>query len=395
MTYSQNSHPLTLLEWFSTTAPPSHGIPSILLLDGGVSTHLEHLIAPQTFSHRELWSSSLLLTQEGREYIKQGHADWLLAGSDILTTVTYQCHFGLVGTGSNNDDESDIGTIVSKETMSKMIRQGIEIARDAIYQQVASTKSSITRSVGPFVVASTGPYGAAMADGSEYSGNYPLNVTEQALLQFHRQKAAGLWDCHPDGIAVETIPNLLEVGVVCQVLQELKQRKKHQYPCCCWISLACQDGTRLNDGSLLKDALDIIQSMDSNNEFITAIGVNCCDSVHIAPLVKTIAQHIFSCCKRDVAPRGIVVYPNSGESWDAANEEWKEGTGADNAQFADRLIEVVSIIHETWKKRRLEFEGPICAPKILLGGCCRTSQRTIATLRNRIDAMQDQFLVKE
>jgi homocysteine S-methyltransferase len=352
-------------------------------MDGGVSTHLEHLIAPQTFSHRELWSSSLLLTHEGREYIQKGHMDWLAAGSNIVTTVTYQCHFGLV--------DGDEKRVVSQDIMTEMIQNGVKLAQQAVKQQQQTTSTTesygVDSPLGPFVVASTGPYGAAMADGSEYTGKYPPQVTKDALFQFHLQKAKALWDCTPDGLAVETIPNLQEVGVICQVLKELQEAPSTSGGGGCWISLACRDGTHLNDGNSLQDALNVIQSMDPDNDHVAAVGVNCCDSDHVTSLVQILAQHVVSHSKTNLPPRGIVVYPNSGESWDAAKEEWKDGTGADDAEISDRLVRAVAILRDVCKNHSSKTGTPVVLPKIVLGGCCRTSEKTIASLRERVDIL--------
>lgn len=416
-----HSPTMTLSDWFSSSSSSSSSnttleYPAILLMDGGVSTHLEQLIAPQTsFSHRELWSSSLLLTQEGRNTTQQGHADWLVAGSNIVTTVTYQCHFGLASGSSSrstvvdtrvaddrdtHDSTSESGMVVSKDTMSEMIRQGVHLARKAIEEHMLSSPSNDRLECPFYVVASTGPYGAAMADGSEYTGRYPPHVDEEALLTFHRQKAAALWGCRPDGLAVETVPNLQEVQVVCQVLQELshQDRDKAQQQlqprnCSCWISLACQDGTRLNDGNLLQDALDSIESVDPYNECVSAVGVNCCDSVHIASLVNILAQHVISTSQNKRCPRGIVLYPNSGESWDATNEVWKDGTGADDTPFADRIFEAIDIIRTVRDNHSQKGKVAVPMPKVIVGGCCRTSEKTIALLRKRIDALCEKSMM--
>ena len=92
----------SLKDWMlQSTANESSNEKDILLMDGGVSTHLEHLLEEKgaSFPHRALWSSSLLLTPSGRDWIQRGHIDWLEAGSDILTTVTYQCHYGTLHKG--------------------------------------------------------------------------------------------------------------------------------------------------------------------------------------------------------------------------------------------------------------------------------------------------------
>jgi S-methylmethionine-dependent homocysteine/selenocysteine methylase len=69
---------LLLKTWLLSSEPSALRL--ILLMDGGVSTHLEHLLEQrnQKFPIRELWSSSLLLSPEGRNTILQGHKDWFL-----------------------------------------------------------------------------------------------------------------------------------------------------------------------------------------------------------------------------------------------------------------------------------------------------------------------------
>jgi homocysteine S-methyltransferase len=367
-------------------------------MDGGVSTHLERLIAPQTFSRRELWSSSLLLSDRGKQHVLQGHNDWLHAGSDIITTVTYQCHYGLYLAEGTHQLGQKRTKIVPDEQMTQMIQDGISLARQATIATTTSSSSRSIKDVGPYVVASTGPYGAAMADGSEYTGNYPSTVTRQALQEFHTEKLQTIFDCHPDGIAVETIPNLMEVDVICDVVCSMQQQQQQQRThdkrisnsVACWISFACRNGKELNDGNTLDDALRTVLKYDPEGRWIVAVGINCCDSTYIPSLVQILAQCSTITSKTSsgggrVHPRGIVIYPNSGEDWDATNEEWKHGTGTTDTEFSDRLMDAVRIVKETWKQQRVSSSGLCDVPKVVLGGCCRTSEKTIAELRRRID----------
>ena len=463
---------LTLTDWFRqgtalttpTTAPSNapSTLPSsrILLMDGGVSTHLESLISPSKFSHRHLWSSSLLLVtddekrqpnqnQNGHETIVKGHKDWLHAGVNIITTVTYQCHYGLVASPEQSDvaeaeagghdktiicrGDNNRGSTVGMST-DEMLSLGVSLARRAVKEMNDDDDDDINNDMifPTFVVASTGPYGAAMADGSEYTGRYPAEVTRDKLKEFHRRKASTILSNHPDGIAIETIPSLQEVGVVCEVMKDLLQQQNQQEDndspqmCCCWISLACKNGRELNDGHTVQEALDLIQLYDPDCEWISAIGVNCCDSAYVPNLVKLLTLNALSvdtatrekqitamdergnsCSANTVTVpeqqqqpkqsrvRGIVVYPNSGESWDAANNDWKDGTGATDVEFSDRLMESVELVYELWNntidtkmKANPSYytqTPPPQPPRIVLGGCCRTNPATIALLRQRID----------
>jgi homocysteine S-methyltransferase len=232
-----SSKSLSLWEWFHAVTTP----PFILLLDGGVSTYLEHILREkhQVFSHRALWSSSLLLNGE-KEIIQNAHQAFCNAGADILSTVTYQCHYN---TGEISDD-----------VMTKMLRDGV---------QWAKTMSSAISSSSCYIAASSGCYGASLADGSEYTGDYGHDVTLSHLMDFHGRKFKVLAEESPDAVAIETIPNLLECRAVMTMLMEQECN---------------QDGNLLNDGSRLEDALDVIQEMDPSAKY--GVGINCCDSLY-------------------------------------------------------------------------------------------------------------------
>jgi hypothetical protein len=66
------------------------------------------------------------------------------------------------------------------------------------------------------VAASVGPYGAYLADGSEYSGRYGLSRPQ--LADFHARRLAVLLESGPDLVACETIPCVLEAAAPADVL---------------------------------------------------------------------------------------------------------------------------------------------------------------------------------
>jgi homocysteine S-methyltransferase len=361
---------MSLKDWILSSASQT-SYPAIRLIDGGVSTHLEKLLQaqdpPGSFAHRSLWSSSLLLNESGRETILQGHNDWLAAGSDILTTVTYQCHFGTFG--------HDLD-IVTPEEMTAMMKDGVQLAQQAILENKYTKDEELKRN--HFVVASSGCYGAALANGAEYTGNYP-NINVKGLSEFHTKKAKVLLDQQPDGLAIETIPSVDECTAVCVALKSVLQESSSNSPSCCsWVSLACRDGETLNEGKLFVDALQVIREQDPHAEYVHAIGINCCDSAHVASLLEILTRDMALKGPR----RGIVVYPNSGEEWDASDESWREGTGCTDADdLSDRLMEAIDVVKHVWG----EHGGNEPIPKLIVGGCCRTTPETIASLRQRID----------
>jgi homocysteine S-methyltransferase len=379
------------------------GISRILVLDGGVSTHLENLLAQSargedlpndmsttsisgpshstslirpSFPHRELWSSSLLLTDQGRRTIRQGHLDWILAGADILSTVTYQCHF-------NRTPWSEaLQNCVTFDVMDDMWRLGISLAREAAEQSHASNSSE--RRV--FVAASLGCYGASLANGAEYTGEYG-DQTMENLMQFHRRKLEQAVLNRPDAVAFETIPSVLE----CQALARLLTSShgiltppttdECDSTCACWISLACRNGDELNDGTPVEAALEVLD--DIPMDLVQGVGFNCCESLHLPVLVGRWLDFEAKKC-RD-RRRALVLYPNSGEKWSADKGTWIPGTGSQSSEdFSNDLWKCVEVIGQHHLDAT-ENADQRQALVLVLGGCCRTSPACIASLRQRVD----------
>ncbi len=192
----------------------------------------------------------------------------------------------------------------------------------------------------PLVAASVGPYGAILADGSEYRGYYALD--ERGLARFHRDRLALLAAALADLLAVETIPSLAEARVLARLLADLALPA--------WVAFSCADGGHLRDGSRIEDAALLCVGVDN----VGAIGVNCTAPEHVGALVKRLA--------RAAPAKDIIVYPNRGESWSAARGTW---SGTATPPFAEAA---------TWLR----------AGARLIGGCCRTTPEDIATLRGTL-----------
>ena len=150
----------------------------------------------------------------------------------------------------------------------------------------------------PLVAASVGPYGAMLADGSEYRGHYALD--DAALADFHRPRLQVLATAGADLLACETIPCLREALVLAKLLQEFPG-------VCAWMSFSCRDGEhtcegdrhrRLRRGSCAAIRADRRRGGELHSRRNTS--PRCCG---------TCAEPPTSRC---------VVYPNSGESYDAS-----------------------------------------------------------------------------
>ena len=180
-----------------------------VLLDGGLATELEAQGADLSDA---LWSARLLADEPAR--VVAAHAAFVAAGSDIAITSSYQASFeGFERTGRTRAEAADL------------MRRSVALARDAGAQRVA---------------ASVGPYGAVLADGSEYTGRYGLTVAQ--LRRFHRPRLDVLASAEPELFAVETIPSLLEVEALCAELDQLGVPA--------WVSLSCTSETTAAGESL-------------------------------------------------------------------------------------------------------------------------------------------------
>eukprot|EP00979_Chaetoceros_neogracilis_P008863 scaffold1987_cov236-Chaetoceros_neogracile.AAC.3 len=355
--------------------------PLVLVLDGGISTHLESMQLSASFPDRNLWSSSLLMIESGRSDIQKAHEDFYAAGSHIVTSVTYQLsHFA----ENHGYDKVEIDT---------MLETAIHLANEAKHKYSSSISSNdhdndneINMS-SRYVIASAGCYGAAQADGSEYTGDYNLLSIDQ-LMTFHRARVQILSKQNIDGIAFETIPALAEVKAVVQLVKELVISGECKG--FIWITLACRDCRTLNDGTPVQVVMQAIHKLDPDGEYVHGIGVNCCKVKYVHDLAAIIARYELASTRRR---RAIVLYPNSGEEWDAENKSWLEesgcadtnGNGAHAHDFTMEMMKCVRMIHGLC----IESNNPFLP--IFVGGCCRTTPSTIKALRAAVDEYIDNF----
>ena len=189
----------------------------------------------------------------------------------------------------------------------------------------------------PLVAASVGPYGAYLADGSEYRGDY--DVDEEALTAFHAQRLRILASAAPDLLACETLPCLSEA---CAIVRALRA-EGIRIPA--YFSFSCRDGAHISDGTEIAACARVLDAMPE----AAAIGVNCTAPQYVSDLIHTMRQE---------TNKPIVVYPNSGEYYDAATQMWR-GTAED---FGTRSREYAA------------------AGARIIGGCCRTTPRDTAAI---------------
>jgi homocysteine S-methyltransferase len=287
-----------------------------LVLDGGLATQLERLGAD--LAH-ELWSARLLIDDPG--LVRRAHLDYFAAGADVAITASYQASFeGFARQG------------IDRARATELLRTSVAIAREAADEHASNTGAE------PLVAASIGPYGAVLADGSEYDGCYGKTVDE--LVDFHRPRLEALLAAEPDLLAVETIPSIIEAEAIVKVLDQLPKARA-------WMTFSCMDATHLNDGTPFVVAAE----MAASSPHVVAVGVNCTPPDFVEDLLRNLPPDF---------PKPLVVYPNLGSTWDAANKRWvAEGPFPDFGKGAARWID---------------------AGATAIGGCCGTGPNDIAAI---------------
>ncbi|KEF96362.1 hypothetical protein K883_03399 [Mycobacterium sp. TKK-01-0059] len=280
-----------------------------VLLDGGLATELE--ARGHDLSDR-LWSARLL-ADAPREIVAV-HAAYFRAGATIATTASYQASFeGFAARG------------LDRRETDGLLRRSVELAK------AARDEAGPGEFGGLLVAASVGPYGAALADGSEYRGRYGLSVG--ALARWHRPRLETLADAGADVLACETIPDVDEAEALVDVVRSVGMPA--------WLSYTI-DGARTRAGQPLTEAFAVAAGVDE----IVAVGVNCCAPDDVLPAIASASE----------IGKPVIVYPNSGERWDG--RAW-----VGPRTFATGLA-------AQW----------VSAGARIVGGCCRVGPADIAEL---------------
>ncbi len=293
----------------------------VLVIDGALATELERRGCDLK---DDLWSAKILLEQP--EKIKQVHYDYFKAGADCAITASYQATIeGFSRRGLNEQQAIAL--------MQKSVQLAIE-ARDEFWADEANQ----TGRSNPFVAASVGPYGAFLADGSEYRGNYGLS--EQELIDFHRPRMKALIEAGADILACETIPCLIEAQALVKLLSEFHSLEA-------WISFSCRDEAHISEGQRLEDCVRLVEE----SRYVAAIGINCTSPKFIPSLIHE---------AKKATNKPVLVYPNSGESYDASKNDW-DG-------------------HPVYESFGEEAKEWFRAGARLIGGCCRTTPDDIGEI---------------
>jgi homocysteine S-methyltransferase len=281
-------------------------VPVPAALDGGLATELS--ARGYDLAHH-LWSARLLASDP--DAIRELHLDYFRCGARVAISASYQASRpGFLASGMDAD-----------EADSLLVRS-VQLAQQARDLAVAEGLPGQL-----LVAASVGPYGAIRHDGSEYRGSYGLSRAE--LSAFHAERLDVLVAAHPDLLAVETIPDVLEAEVLAELLD--------QYDLPAWVSFACGADGMTCAGQPYAEAV----AAATLSARTVAVGVNCSAPQHIGELLVA---------GRAVTDLPFVVYPNAGGVWDAGARTWND------QEAKDLPAELV----REW----------VAAGALLVGGCC-------------------------
>ncbi len=293
----------------------------VLVIDGALATELER----RGYNLKdELWSAKILLEQP--EAIQQLHYDYFKAGADCVITASYQATMaGFMKRG------------LSEKEAIALIQKSVRLAMAARDEFWADETNRIDRPR-PFVAASVGPYGAYLAHGEEYIGNYGL--TKKELMDFHRPRMKALMEAGADMLACETIPALIEAQALAELLKEFPEISA-------WMSFSARDEKHNSEGQAFPDCVKLLE----DNPQIVAIGINCTSPKYIPSLIRS---------AKEVTHKPLLTYPNSGETYSAEKQDWNGDP-----------------VYESFGEQARDWYA---AGARLIGGCCRTTPEDIKVI---------------
>lgn len=290
----------------------------VLVLDGALATELE---ARGCDLADNLWSAKVLM--ENPQLIYQVHYDYFNAGAQCAITASYQAT--PQGFAARGIDNAQAVTLIARS---------VELAARARADYLAQHPDA-----GQLLIAgSVGPYGAYLADGSEYRGDYQL--PQQEMIAFHRPRIAALVDAGVDLLACETLPSFSEIKALVALLTEFPSTPA-------WFSFTLRDSAHLSDGTPLAEVVSLLNLTPQ----VVALGINCIALESVSGALNTLAA---------LTSAPLVVYPNSGEHYDADSKTWSQE--ASDCSLSSQLPQ--------W----------LAAGAKLIGGCCRTTPQDIAAI---------------
>jgi homocysteine S-methyltransferase len=298
-----------------------------LVLDGALATELQ---SRGCNIDGALWSARALY--ESPDLVRQVHLDYFRAGTDIAITASYQASVpGLQKIG------------YSATQAIELMKKSVTLAQQAKerFQQESPNRHVL-------IAGSIGPYGAYLADGSEYTGDYNLSPDE--MKNFHRPRMQALLDAGVDLLAIETLPSFPELEALLSLLSEFPSATAY-------LSFTIQDDSHISDGTAFSAVVEKLNDAPQ----VVAIGVNCVPEGKVTGALRTLST---------LTKKPLLAYPNSGQQYDVRSNSWT-GENAFRKDLAEKI--------KTWRSLGAK----------IIGGCCQTSPQDIhivaSCLRSTLD----------
>lgn len=292
-----------------------------VVLDGAMSTPLEKLGAD---TNNDLWTAKALIDNE--ELVYEVHKMYFEAGADLIITDTYQ---------ANVQAFEKVG--YSEKEARNLIKKAVKIAQKARDDYENRTGKH------NYIAGTIGPYGAYLANGSEYRGDYELSVEE--YQQFHLPRIEELVNAVVDILAIETQPKLDEVLAILELLKEKYPQQK------VYVSYTLSDDDTISDGTPLPRAIHALEDYSQ----VIAVGINCVKLELVEPALKNM---------KEITDKHLIVYPNSSAVYDPKSKTWSQPKTS--ATFEELI--------PNWYE----------AGARIIGGCCTTGPKEIKAVADFI-----------
>ncbi|WP_283599381.1 homocysteine S-methyltransferase [Ligilactobacillus salivarius] len=292
-----------------------------VVLDGAMSTPLERLGAD---TNNDLWTAKALIDNE--ELVYEVHKMYFEAGADLIITDTYQ---------ANVQAFEKVG--YSEKEARNLIKKAVKIAQKARDDYENRTGKH------NYIAGTIGPYGAYLANGSEYRGDYELSTKE--YQQFHLPRIEELVNAEVDILAIETQPKLDEVLAILELLKEKYPQQK------VYVSYTLSDDDTISDGTPLPRAIHALEDYSQ----VIAVGINCVKLELVEPALKNM---------KEITDKHLIVYPNSSAVYDPKSKTWSQPKTS--ATFEELI--------PNWYE----------AGARIIGGCCTTGPKEIKAVADFI-----------
>ena len=243
--------------------------PEPIFLDGATGTELTRRGVDTGLP---LWSANALLTDEGARVLQQIHADYLVAGAEIITANTFRTHVRALAPSGN------------AHRALELTQRAVQIARAAIAESSGEKARFVAGSISTL----------------EDCYRPDLVPPEDECRAEHSERVHHLIECGVDLLLLETF-NTIREAVIAAKLATISGTPVI-------VSFVCNPAGRILSGETLTEAAHQLLSLG-----VVALGVNCGPTPNLAaPL-----DELRATCGPDfpLIAYGNIGYPDEQVGW--------------------------------------------------------------------------------